>query len=164
MNELKRISIEAVPRALELAERYRLLDEPEQAASICQDILAVDPDNAQARRALLLATTDLFGRRRGAAFEDADRLARQMPEEYDRAYYGGIACERWARAKLQEGAHPAMVADWVHRAMDRYAAAESLRPPGNDDAVLRWNACVRLLQSIPEGERKAETETVFGDW
>jgi hypothetical protein len=33
--DLKPISIASIPRALEKAERYRLLNEPEQAESIC---------------------------------------------------------------------------------------------------------------------------------
>jgi len=30
-------------------------------------------------------------------------------------------------------------------AAGRYAEAERLRPPGNDDAILRWNTCARIL-------------------
>ena len=43
--ELKRISQAALPAALAKAERYRLLNEPEQAESICRDVLAVEPKN-----------------------------------------------------------------------------------------------------------------------
>lgn len=150
MKQLKQISKEAAPRALELAERYRLLNEPEQAASICDDILAVDPGNGDALRTLFLACTEQFGHRRGTTFEDAERLVNRMTGEYERAYYGGIACERWARAKLQEGGHTSMVGDWLHRAMERYDQAEAVREHGNDDAFLRWNACARLLERMPE--------------
>jgi hypothetical protein len=31
-----------------------------------------------------------------------------------------------------------------------YEKAESQRPPGNDEAILRWNTCARLLQRHPE--------------
>ena len=31
-----------------------------------------------------------------------------------------------------------------------YTKAESIRPPGNDDARLRWNACARALNANPE--------------
>ena len=42
---LKPISPEAIPEALQKAERYRLLNEPAQAESLCQDVLAVEPNN-----------------------------------------------------------------------------------------------------------------------
>lgn len=150
MTDLKRISVDAIPRALELAERYRLLNEPEQAASICHDILAIDAENFEARRNLFLAITEQFGRRRGTTFQDAERIAQSMATDYEKYYYAGMACERWARAKLQEGSEPTMVSDWLHRAMASYEKAEGVRPVGNDDAVLRWNACARLIQRVPE--------------
>ena len=59
MSELKTLSTEAVPAALEKAEHYRLLNEPEEAESICQDVLAADPANQRALIVLLLARTDL---------------------------------------------------------------------------------------------------------
>jgi len=31
-------------------------------------------------------------------------------------------------------------------AMTCFESAEKIRPEGNDDAILRWNRCVRLLQ------------------
>jgi hypothetical protein len=162
VGEYKRISKEAVPQALALAERYRLLNQPEQAASICHDVLAVEPENAEALKTLFLATTEQFTMRRGPTVGDAHALVDRMATEYDRAYYGGIACERWARAKLQEGGHAKMVADWAHRAMERYEQAEALRPPGNDDAMLRWNACRRLLERLPASAAE-EGITDYGD-
>ena len=56
--DLKSISIEGVPKALEKAERYRLLNEPSLAESICVDILTVLPAHQQALISLLLARTD----------------------------------------------------------------------------------------------------------
>lgn len=156
---LKPISAAAIPRALELAERYRLLNEPEQSASICHDILAIEPTNPEALRTLFLATTEQFAHRRGSKFEDAERVALQMPTDYEQIYYVALACERWARAKLQEGGHASMVGDWLQRAMALYEDAEAIRPDGNDDAVLRWNACARLIEKMPElqpGEAAAE--------
>jgi hypothetical protein len=29
--------------------------------------------------------------------------------------------------------------------MSWYERAEAIRPPGNDDAILRWNTCARLI-------------------
>jgi hypothetical protein len=34
--------------------------------------------------------------------------------------------------------------------MQHYENAIALRLSGNDDAILRWNACARLLQRHPE--------------
>ena len=45
MSDLKALSREAIPAALEKAERYRLLNEPGEAESICLDILQADPEN-----------------------------------------------------------------------------------------------------------------------
>lgn len=148
--ELKKISHDAIPRAIELAERYRLLNEPEQAASICKDIIETEPANQMALRTLFLALTETFGHRRGATVQEARAAANSMPTEYERDYYGGIACERWGRAKLQEGAHEAMAGDWLRQAMALYEKAETIRETGNDDALLRWNACARLLASDPK--------------
>ncbi|MBS1724329.1 MAG: hypothetical protein JSS66_15405 [Armatimonadetes bacterium] len=159
---LKQIHAAAVPRALELAERYRLLNEPEQAASICHDVLAIDPDNATAVRSLFLATTEMFGHRRGPKLEEAERIAGRMGTEYERVYYAGVACERWGRVKLQSGEHASMAASWIHQAMDLYERAEKMRPEGNDDAILRWNACARLIEELPE-RKDAEHEQMYGD-
>jgi hypothetical protein len=57
----KVISTDAVAKAVEKAEHYRLLNDPEQAESICLDVLAVAPDHQIALRVLLLAMTDQFG-------------------------------------------------------------------------------------------------------
>ena len=55
MYELKPLSREAIPAALEKAHRYRLLNEALEAESICRDILAADPVNQEATVTLLLA-------------------------------------------------------------------------------------------------------------
>ena len=60
MLEPKPISKDSIPKALERAEHYRLLNEPWQAESICRDILIVEPDNHDAVLNLLLAITDQF--------------------------------------------------------------------------------------------------------
>lgn len=148
--QLKKISHSSVPKALELAERYRLLNEPEQAASICRDVLEVEPDNQVAGRTLLLAITDQFGRRRGMGLSVAQDVLMLLQNEYERAYYQGVMLERWARSKLAEGIPGAMVYDWLAQAMAAYERAESLRPENNDDAILRWNTCARLVNRLPE--------------
>ena len=151
MFELKPLSSGAVDSALAKAERYRLLNEPAEAESICRDILAVDPDHQAALRILTLSLTDQIHRERGA-FQEALGAAGGLHEAYDRAYYAGIAWERRAKARHEEGGRGSQhaVHDWIGRAMDCFAKAEAIRPAGNDDALLRWNTCVRFLQQHPQ--------------
>ena len=151
MFDLKPLSKEAVPRALEKAERYRLLNEPADAESICLDVLRVDPGNQQALVVLLLALTDQFGDGLARAFAEARAVLPRLADEYARAYYGGIIQERRARAQLAHGGPAAgyMAHDAFKEAMSCFERAERLRPPGNDDALLRWNACARLMERNP---------------
>jgi hypothetical protein len=156
---LKKISPEAVPAALEKAERYRLLNEPEQAESICHDVLAVDPDNQAALAMLLLALTDQF---RGGHFHclaQAEAVLPRLKGEYERNYYAGIVWERRGLARLEQGGPGAAKAAgaWIHTAMECFERAEAVRPPGNDDAILRWNTCARVCQRHrlePEAEEE----------
>src|SRR5688572_5887772 len=104
MYETKPIAIESVPSALAKAERYRLLNEPSEAESICQDILAIQPDNEQARISLLLALTDQIPDH-PQAFAKAMATIPQLDNAYDRAYYAGIAWERRAKARLAVNSH-----------------------------------------------------------
>jgi hypothetical protein len=145
MFELKPISPEAVPVALAKAERYRLLNEPWQAESICRDILRIEPKHDQALVMLLLALTDQFGK--GVSAVQAREILARLEGEYERAYYAGIICERWADALLRKGS-PGVgftAYETLHEAMFHYEQAERLRPEGNDDALLRWNTCARIL-------------------
>jgi hypothetical protein len=157
MFELKPISREAIPRALEKAERYRLLNEPKEAESICLDILQVDPANQQALITLLLALTDQFG-----AASPINRPREILPKlsgEYEQAYYAGIICERKARAQFH-AAFPgagSIAFEGFREAMSWYEKAEAIRPPGNDDAELRWNACARTIMEHHLSPRQEET-------
>ncbi|HLK16213.1 MAG TPA: hypothetical protein VKT78_15515 [Fimbriimonadaceae bacterium] len=162
--ELKQISKDAIAHALGLGERYRLLNEPDQAASICRDILAVDPGNQDATRMLLLALTDQFGRKRGVNLSECETLAQGMKNEYDRSYYSGVAYERWARALLQEPTPKHVVGEWLRKALECYHDAESVREAGNDDSLLRWNTIVRLMQRFPDLQAESSAhEHHFGD-
>jgi hypothetical protein len=150
MNELKlkRISPDGIPQALEKAERYRLLNDPAQAESICRDVLAVDADNQIALRALILALTDQFGTNGTAsAANDARAIIAQLDDEYDRAYFSGIVHERETRAYLtKKNVVRSDAYDGFRQAMEWYERAEALRPQSNVDAVLRWNSCVRAIE------------------
>ena len=88
MRELKPLSRDAVDAALAKAERYRFLNEPSEAESICLDILAVDASNQAALIILLLALTDQFGESADAHERARDTLA-LLESEYDKAYYAG---------------------------------------------------------------------------
>ena len=157
MFTLKPISRESVDAALARAERYRLLNEPQEAESICRDILHIDPENREARVSLVLALTDQMHQDK-TAFSNASSLISEFSSPYDRAYYSGIAWER--RAKAYYGAatkgHAGDVYNWLLKALHLFEQAEQVRPGGNDDAILRWNACVRFLDRHKELQPKAE--------
>jgi hypothetical protein len=165
MSQLKPIHKDTIPRAFEKAERYRLLNEPFEAESICLDILAVEPGHTQALSCLLLALTDQFSHGAGQAMERAKGLLARFSGDYEKAYYGGIICERFAKRKLRDG-HPgakALAYGYLNEAMASFEKAERLAPSGNDDAVLRFNACVRMIEhhglSAPhDGERELPLE------
>lgn len=147
MFELKPIHKEAVPSALEKARHYRLLNEPGAAESICLDILQVEPDNQEALVTLVLAMSDRFAR--DYAIGDAqiqDYLSR-ISDEYERAYYTGIIYERRAKANLSKGSPGAesTAYEFFRQAMSWFEKAETVRPAGNDDAILRWNGCARII-------------------
>lgn len=148
MAELKKLSADAIPGALEKAERYRLLNEPAEAESICLDILATEPENQRALIMLLLAQSDRFGKGYGVSDTQAKELLTKISGEYERAYYSGIVAERRAKVQLARGtpgsSHQAY--DGFCEAMRWFEKAEHLRPSGNDDAVLRWNTCARMIE------------------
>jgi hypothetical protein len=156
--DLKSISTEGIPKALEKAERYRLLNEPSLAESICLDILAIAPAHQQALVSLLLARTDQFGH--GVPMNSAQEVLQRIEGEYERAYYAGIIWERKGHAHLRQGGlcSNANTYHAIREAMEFYERAEALRPHGNDDAILRWNACSRVLKRHPELRPLPDTE------
>jgi tetratricopeptide (TPR) repeat protein len=161
MFELKMLSAEAIPAALEKALRYRLLNDPAEAESICHDVLRIDPDNQEALVILLLALTDRFGKGYAVGVTEAQQVLSSLHDPYERAYYAGIICERRAKAQLSQG-HPGSGHDayeLLREAMAFYEKAETLRPAKNDDALLHWNTCARLItgnQLTPRAEDKPE--------
>jgi hypothetical protein len=144
---LKPITQEGIPAALQKAERYRLLNDSSAAESICLDVLEVDPLNQEALVSLLLAITDQFVDEMSEGVRRARAVLPRLADEYERHYYAGIICERRARAHLHHGAlgSSEVAAESFHEAMNHYEKAEDMRPSGNDEAILRWNTCVRML-------------------
>jgi hypothetical protein len=158
MFELKPLSPAAIPAALAKAERYRLLNEPAQSQSICEDVLRAEPANHQALVTLILALSDDFPHHHGRTAARALELVSQLPTEYERWYYGGLVAERRGRALIdQPGPGARAAAEWLQEAMHAYERAEALRPPDNDEARLRWNACARVFNAKPDLLQRDET-------
>ena len=146
---LKPISREAIPRAIQKAERYRLINQSWAAESICRDILEIEPANQQVLVMLTLALTDQLIDGHAAIMKAVHETLARITDPYQRAYYTGIASERSGQAHLHRGGMGSggMAYDSLREAMGWYEKAEALRPAGNDDAILRWNTCARLISS-----------------
>ena len=149
MFQIKPISPESIPTALEKAVRYRLLNEPMLAESICLDILQVEPDNQDALITLVLAMSDRFGKDYSVSDAQIKDYLAHIQDEYERTYYTGIIYERRAKASLNKGMPGSESAayEFFVQAMDWFARAEAIRPAGNDDTILRWNGCARIIMS-----------------
>ena len=146
--ELKPLSPEAVPAAIEKARHYRLLNEPSSAESICRDILRIESDSQETLVILILAMADQFGKGYQLSFDQILEVIGRLEDEYDRVYYTGISHERHGLAQLRSDSPGSrfMAFEWFTDAMDWYEKAEELAPDGNDDAILRWNTCARLIE------------------
>jgi hypothetical protein len=145
--QLKPISKAGIPAALSKVEVYRYLNEPGEAESICRDILAIEPENQEALRLLGLAVTDQFTGDVTDRYAEAGSIFQGLSDEYLRVYHLGILEERKAKAQLKAGRPPHTVLPIFEVAMNHFEKASRIRPADNDDAILRWNRCVRLLQS-----------------
>ncbi len=145
--QLKSISKAGIAEALAKVELYRYLNEPEESESICRDILAVDPQQQLALRLLGLSITDQFTGGISDRCLEAEELFLRLTDRYEQLYYRGILHERRAKAQLRAGQLPHAVLPLLERALHCFAESEKIRPAGNDDAILRWNRCVRLLQT-----------------
>src|SRR5580658_9380657 len=155
---LKTISKAGIPEAISKAELYRSLNEPEEAESICRDILAVDPEHQFALRLLGLAITDQFCGDASDRHRDASELFHRLVDPYERLYYTGLLHERRAKAQMRIGRPAHTLTPLFAEAMRCFAEAEMIHPPDNDDAILRWNRCARLLQSDPGFHEEKESD------
>jgi tetratricopeptide (TPR) repeat protein len=149
-HQLKSISKAGIPEAIAKVELYRYLNEPEEAESICRDILTVDPDHQLARRLLGLAITDQFIGASSDRYAEVLSIFQNLRDPYEQLYYSGLLHERRAKAQLLVGYAPHILLPLIEEAMRCFAEAEKIRPAGNDDSILRWNRCVRLLESRPD--------------
>jgi hypothetical protein len=163
--DLKPISPDAIPAALEKAKHYRLLNEPSAAESVCRDVLRAAPNHQEALVVLILAMCDQFGRGYRLSPDPVSGVIERLESEYERIYYTGICHERRALASLRGGAPGAnfVAFDCLREAMDCYAAAEELAPAKNNDAILRWNTCVRLIERNSLVPRPGDEGGIEGD-
>jgi hypothetical protein len=150
--KLKTISKSGIPEAIAKAELYRYLNEPEEAESICRDVLAAEPKHMLGLRTLGLAITDQFMGGPTDRYPEVEAIFERLAEPYERLYYTGLLCERRVKAQLRAGRAPHTLLPLLEKALQCFGEAEKIHPPGNDDAILRWNRCVRLLQSQPDFE------------
>ena len=164
--ELKPLTSKNLSAAVELAKHYRDLNAPEEAESICRDVIAVAPDNEDAWRTLGLALTDQFPSKWMTLFDEARGAFNRLSSDYERLYYAGITWERYAKAQLEAG----RVQNAVHafeEANTRFEQADKLGSPDDPLPVLHYNRCVRALSSTPEIARASLApdgpEYEFGD-
>lgn len=150
--KLKTISPSGIAEALAKVTLYRYLNEPEEAESICHDILAIEPENQMAMRMLGLSITDQFTGQASDRYADAGMAFQRLTDTYERLYYTGLLCERRAKAQMRAGRPPQMLVSLFQEAMQYFDEADKLHPSDNDDAILRWNRCVRLLHKLPDVE------------
>ena len=134
--ELKSLAPDSIAKALQKVERYRLLNEPAEAESICLDVLRIDPGNQQALVMLLLALTDQFDRGSASGVHQAREILPALTSDYERAYYAGIICERRAKALVEQAApgSASVAYDFVREAWRHYERAQALHPPHDDSA------------------------------
>lgn len=156
--ELKSISEQGIPEALTKVERYRLLNEPVLAESICLDVLAIVPDHQQALISLLLARTDQF--HSNVPPKGTQEVLAQIKGDYEQAYYAGVMWERLGHARIRQGDHGARTSAYhaLRDAMSHYETAMNFAPPQNDDAILRWNTCARMIMQNPDIQPLSEQD------
>lgn len=148
MDQFKPLAKVAIPSAIEKAKHYRLLNEPSAAESICRDILRVEPKHQEVLVVLILAMCDQFGKGYKMSQGTVPEYIEQLESEYERVYYTGISHERRGMASLRSNSPGSgfMAFDFLSDAMEYYEKAEKLAPEQNNDPILRWNTCARLIE------------------
>lgn len=164
--ELKPLTSKNLSAAVELAKHYRDLNAPEEAESICRDVISVSPDNEDAWRTLGLALTDQFPTKWMTLFDEARGAFNRLKSDYEKVYYAGITWERYAKAQLEAGrSHNAIHA--FEEALKSFEEAERIGPKDLPNPVVHYNRCVRALTTHPELVRASsvpqEPEYEFGD-
>lgn len=160
--ELKRLPEMTLESALAKAEHYRDLNQPDEAESICRDVLDVEPAHQMALRTLGLALTDRFPHDRLSVFDEALLVFRKLTSAYEQAYYSGIAWERVAKVQIDHGEVMNALQSF-EKALSLFDKAESLSDGKSPDPILRWNRCVRALKTHPDlaAEQKRRQSDTF---
>jgi tetratricopeptide (TPR) repeat protein len=164
--ELKPLTSKNLSAAVELAKHYRDLNQPEEAESICRDVLAVAPENEDAWRTLGLALTDQFPSKWMTLFDEAQASFERLSSDYERVHYSGITWERYAKAQLESGRSRNAIHAF-EEALESFEEAEKLGPKDLPNPIVHYNRCVRALTTHPELVRASlaphEPEYEFGD-
>ena len=112
--ELKKLPHASLDAAIAKAEHYRDLNQPEEAESICLDVLDLEPQHAKAWKLLGLAITDRFPTGRVGLLEQAIQAFENLPDHYERTYHLGVAWERAAKAHVEKNeSHSAVAASRI---------------------------------------------------
>ena len=162
--ELKPLNKNAIASAIEKANHYRLLNDPENAESICRDVLEHDSDHQPALITLVLALADQIGHSM-SRLKEARKVVGKLGDEYSRVYYAGIVCERAARGTLIRATPGCKfnAYDLFREAMENYEKADDLSSDANDDGILRWNSCLRTIRKRKLVPRPEDNYVPYGD-
>ena len=145
--KLHDIHADAIKKALKKAKQYRSLLEPEIAESICLDILHIDHDNQDALVVYILALTDQFHHAdKQTQVKVIQKAIEKLDSQYHRFYYTGLLNERRARFLISQPMSHTFAYEYFIEALQNYQKAEQIRPENNDEAILRWNSCIRIIQ------------------
>lgn len=158
--KLKPLSKESVDAALGKAEHYRLLNQPRLAESICLDVLEIEPGNQKAKVVLLLALTDQFKQSSTKTSQQALQIANSLKDEYSKTYYTGIIHERRGAACLNSSSPGGDfdAYEWYREAMEFYEKADEINHGENNDPILRWNTCARIIMESHLSQRPSNDD------
>ena len=151
MFELKPLSKDAIPKAIDRAKQYRQLNQPWHAESICRDVQAIEPENQQNLIILFLSITDQFGNEKhGKSMLDAEKIIDQLKDGYQQDYARGMVYERQASAALNRGGPRSGYIAYYHllKALEAYEKSRKSHPDKNEESILRWNTCVRMIEQF----------------
>ncbi len=136
--QLKTISKSGIPEALAKVQHYRYLNQPEEAESICRDVLAADPEDQLALRLLGLTITDQFTGKMSDRYKEAETCFERLGSAYERSYYLGILYERRAKAQLLAGQVARTLVPNFEKAMQCFEEAEKRHASPVSTAKKHW--------------------------
>lgn len=157
--QLKKISPEYITKALDKAEKYRMLNHPKTSESICRDVLEIDPHHQDAIVQLIISITGQFsnpGKYPGTKLKNAQEWVSKLDNEYLRLYLSGLILERWAKAKVRD-LPGTDIYEYLHEATEFYEKAEKIRPADDESVILHYNFCVRFIDRHPHIKPPRET-------